>query len=425
MSGLLSLSNMLQCLVWMPVNFFAMQLVLPPYLALMLSGIMALLAFIFSVFCRHGIKAYVYKLVAAAVSVLMAVSFAGLGIGTVIIILLCMIVFMRVWSTMKSGKDLAIQAALLSLFLNVLFAFLNVAAIMHDAVQYGNAAIFVSTVSSVVVLIIKQMDESRSFGKNSMDISKTQRRNNQIFGGVFIIVLLLLGSVGHVSNVYKLVLGLLGKTISLIMGLFTSSGEIQTAPPQTDKVLDRGVVGGNTSLFEKITQVLIYTIAAVAILAFIALVMYTVVKCLIKLIDIIKKWLGNREEISAIYRENGHIDEKQSLYGKNLKNMADRLRNAAKGFFDQEIPYNKLPDQKAKVRRLLKYFSESVKQKGVAVKISSTADEICREASNVSPGETEFNSLLSKCYNSVRYGDMSPLPHELQRLEEKILKRNR
>jgi len=141
-----------------------------------------------------------------------------------------------------------------------------------------------------------------------------------------------------------------------------------------------------------------------------------------KLIRWIMNWLKNGEQTALRFSEDGHVDERQSLYNRNLKNMAKKLHDIATSLFDREIPYNKLPNDIAKIRRLFKIYKNNVQQAGVKISSSSTAQEICNNVSDKSPETKQFNNLLSKCYEAARYDEATPSPQELQQMENKLLK---
>lgn len=419
MSKIFLLSNLLQGLTWTPVNFFIMQFVLPPETAAVLTGMTVVLSLLASLVCRLKIKAYLYNIISLSVSVLTAFVFAETAVGKVITAALCMFGFIRTWYGLKKGNDFAVQTALIALFVNIVYAFINRLSIMDEGTQIGNITILISVISSVIVLIVRQVDDSRSFGKASMDISNTQRRNNQIFGGMIILVLILMGAVGRVSEIYKFIFNIIGKVLQLFSKLFSPGvpapgGNASNFPAQGQAAPE--------GLFDKIIRIVMDVMAVLLIAAFTVYFLYVITKLIIKLVRKIAKWLANREAVPVILNENGLVDEKQSLYGKNLKNIADRFLNRARNLFSREVPYSKLPDGKAKVRRLFRNFVNDSMKTGVSIRRSSTADEICRGASAAVPDDRDFNLLMSKNYNSVRYGDAEPMPEELKRLEEKLLK---
>ncbi|AEY64939.1 hypothetical protein [Clostridium sp. BNL1100] len=416
MSKLFLLSNVLQGFAWMPFNFFIMQLVLPAETAVVLSVLMVVLAILASLICSLNIKAYLYNPVSLAVSIFIGVAGAGTVLGRLIVTIMCMVVFISIWYSLKKENDFSMQTAVFALIINVIYGVMNKVADISDSVRYGNAAICISVISAVILLIVRQVDDSRSFGKATMDISRTQRKNNRIFGGVILLVLVLMGTLGRVSEIYKFVLSLIGK-IFKFLGMLLSPGATHAEENQMQQFPG---VKPTSSLFEQILKVVLDVLAIVLIAAFTIYLLYTISKLIIKLIRSIAGWLANREAAAIIINENGLIDEKQSLYGKNIKKITNGFLNRARGLFNREVPYNKLPDGKAKLRRLFRNFVDKSMQIGVTIKKSSTADEISRGASAAVPSETELNSLMSESYNAVRYGDMEPSPGDLEILEEKF-----
>ncbi|ACL76864.1 hypothetical protein [Ruminiclostridium cellulolyticum] len=418
MSKLFLLTNVFQGLAWMPVNFFIMQLVLPASTAVVLSFLMVVLTFLAPLLCQFNIKAYLYNTVSLAVSIFIGVASGGTVVGRFIVTVLCMVALVITWYCLKEENDFSMQTAILTLIINIIYGVINRVADMSDSVRYGNAAICISVISSVVLLIVRQVDTSRSFGKTNMDISRTQRRNNRIFGGVMILVLILMGTLGRISEIYKFVLRLIGKTFNLL-GMLLSPGATQAEEKPMQQFQFPGVKA-SSGLFDEILKVVLDVLAVILIAGFTIYFVYGITKLIIQLVRNIARWLGNREASAVIVSENGLIDEKQSLYGKNLKNITGRFLNRARNIFSREVPYNKLPDGKAKVRRLFRNFVNKSVRMGVPVKNSSTAEEISKGSSAAAPLDTEVNNLMAKSYNAARYGDMEPLPGELKILEEKL-----
>ncbi|WES35152.1 hypothetical protein P0092_03995 [Ruminiclostridium papyrosolvens DSM 2782] len=416
MSKLFLLSNILQGFALMPFNFFIMQLVLPADTALILSVLLVVITFVATLICSLNIKAYLYNPVSLAVSILIAVVGTGTDLGRLIVTIMCMFVFLSTWYSIKNENDFSMQTAVFALIINVVYGVINKVAAMSDSVLYGNAAICISVISAVILLIVRQVDDSRSFGRAAMDISRTQRKNNRIFGGVILLVLILMGTLGRVSEIYKFVLSLIAKIFSFL-GMLLSPGATHAEERQMQQFPE---AKASSSLFEQILKIVLDVLAIILIVVFTVYLLYTITKLITKLIRSIAGWLANREATAIIINENGLIDEKQSLYGKNLKKITNRFLDRAKGLFSREVPYNKLPDGKAKIRRLFRNFVDKSIGIGVAVKKSSTAEEISKGASDTVPTETGINSLMSKNYNAVRYGEMEPSPKDLETLEKKF-----
>ncbi len=416
MLKLFLLSNVLQGLAWMPFSFFIMQLVLPADTAFVLSVLIVVITFVASLVCSLNIKAYMYKIISLAVSIFIGVAGAETVLGRLIVTIMFMVAFMSIWYNLKKENDFSMQTAVFALIINVIYGVMNKVAEMSESVRYGNAAICISVISAVILLIVRQVDDSRSFGKATMDISRTQRNNNRIFGGVILLVLIIMGTLGRVSEIYKFVLGLIGK-IFKFLGMLLSPGATHAEENQMQQFPG---VKPTSSFFEQILKVVLDVLAIILIAVFTAYLLYTIAKLIIKLIRSIAGWLANREAAAIIINENGLIDEKQSLYGKNLKKITNGFLNRARGLFSREVPYNKLPDGKAKLRRLFRNFVDKSMGIGVNVKKSSTANEISRGASATVPSEKELNNLMSDNYNAVRYGDMEPSSEDLEILEEKF-----
>ena len=161
----------------------------------------------------------------------------------------------------------------------------------------------------------------------------------------------------------------------------------------------------------------------VIVMAFLAgYLLYQIIKAFIKLFLWVIRWFQKGEQTTLRYVEDGHIDEKQSLYRRNLKNMSQKIRSTAASLFHRELPYHKLPDDIAKVRRLFGRYKERARLSGVAVRGSSTAGEICTGAAARSIQNKAFDELMQRCFDAARYGGIPPTEQERRRMEEQLLK---
>jgi hypothetical protein len=256
-----------------------------------------------------------------------------------------------------------------------------------------------------------------------MDIGHTQRKNNRIFAGVLLVLLLAISSIGQVSKLYSLILNIFRNFFKLLAYIFASksSGEPPQPAQQMPDIMEKLEVK-DPSTFDKIVQAILTVFSVIIIVALICFIIYFIAKKIIKLIKWIINWLKNGEQTYFLSTEDGHIDERHSLYNRNLRNMAKRLRDRVKDLLDREVPYNKLPNDIAKVRRLFRNYKDKALQEGTRISSSSTSQEICNEVSNKEPETQQFNSLLSKVYDTSRYGEAVPSPQELTQLENKLLK---
>jgi hypothetical protein len=322
---------------------------------------------------------------------------------------------------MNLGTDIAIQISVVALFFNIALALVTLYSNKIISLNYSNLAILISTISAVILLILKQSDDSRKFGKNNMRIGNTQRKNNQIFAVLAVLILLGVSAIGQVSNIYRLVISgikWLLKLYGSILKFVPQQGEqVQEAPSKLE-----AVKAVDPSTFEKIIQIIKDVLAIAIVVALIGLFIYFFAKAIINLVRSVINWFRKGEHKVQRYYENGHVDEKQSLYNKNLSNMARKLRQIVGDLFDKEPAYNKLPNNIAKIRRLFKYYKCKAQQSGVPMSKSSTAEEICQGVSEKAPETKQFNIFLSKCYAAARYGEVAPSSQEMHELESKLLK---
>ncbi len=301
MSKLFLPINVLQGLAWMPITYFIMQLILPANTSVVLSVTMVVLAFGATLICRFNIKAYMYNTISLGVSVLVGVVAAGTVLGRLIVTILCMAVFLGTWYGLKKENDLSMQTAILALIINIIYGVINKVADMSDSVRYGNAIICISVISVVLILILRQLDDSRRFGTASMDISRTQRKNNRIFGGVILLVLIIMGTFGRISEIYKFVFRLVGKIFEML-AMLLSPGKTQAEEKPMPGQQFPGVKE-SSSLFDEILRVVLDVFAVILIAAFTIYLFYTITKLVIKLIRNIAGWLSNREAAAVIVNE--------------------------------------------------------------------------------------------------------------------------
>ncbi len=413
----------LEYLVFLPLSYTILQFVLPSHYALFISGVFCVVSFFASWLCKLSIKSYLYKLISFTVSVLIALATVKISFAAVPIIIICLLVFILVRIGMNPEKDNGMAVAYLGFLINIVIALINIALSATRTTTYSNVTILISTISSVILMILNQVNDSRKFGRNSMGISSSQKKNNRIFAGSIIFLLLVISSVGQVSNIYNWVLKAFAEFVKLLQYLFTFL-KVEDAKQQPSSAPDTVLVnaGEEPSILWIILEKIVYAIILVIIVAILGYAIYALTKWLIKVIMRFFNWLKNKEQYTLRVYENGHVDEKESLYNKNLKRMVKKISNTAKSLFEKEIPYNKLPDDKAKIRRLFKYFLNKSKQNGLSINVSSTAEEICSQTSGISPETMQFNNLMSTSYNAARYGDMAPSRQDLEQLESKLLK---
>ena len=417
--GIILVTSVLECLVFLPISFTVFQFIMAPDIAFLISVGLCLVSMLACWLCKLKLGSFTYRSISIVVSILLAcIVTAQVNLVTFLIAAICIFIFMRVKSDINSGRDLAIQITAAALFFNIPLAFITINSTLINSVKYSNAAIFISTIASVILLILKQTDESRKFGNNNMRIGTTQRNNNQIFAAVVIVILLAVSAIGQVSNIYKFIISMLAWLLKILGSIFTATNIELT--PQKEQILDtvEKVKSAHPSIFDKIINVL----SIIIFIALILLAIYIFTKTIIKLVKQIINWFRKGEKKVQRYYENGHIDEKHSLYNKNLSNMVKKLHDLAVDLFDRELPYNKLPNSIAKTRRLFKYFKSKAQQAGVQISKASTSEEICQGVSDKKPETEPFNKLLSKCYAAARYGEAAPLPQELLQLESKLLK---
>jgi len=421
--GIFTATAILEVLMVTPCLYLLLQLVMPQTPAFILSLGFNFVVLLAVFVCKFKPGPFIYKLITVVLSALLAFLTAGISLGGLIVVIMCIIIFTRIRTDMALDRDYAIHLSTAAIIINIPLAILFYNNGLSSMAFYGNITICISTVASVITLIMKQVDESRRFGKNAMDVSSSQRKNNQVFAGVFLVILLLLGSFGQITSIYKFIISLIVRFFGLISGLFAAGDSDMPAPEAQMAEFFETAGAEDPSLLDKIFIVIIYAIGTLVIIAFTAVVIYYVFRFLVKMVLRFITWLKSGEEAVDTITENGHIDEKESLLNKNLKSMAERFRKMASGIFNREVPYDQLPDDISKVRRLMKYFIVRARADGVRVTASTTAREICRGASGLSPGSQQLNELLAQCYDEARYGNTAPAPEQLGQLEQELLKR--
>ncbi len=421
--GLFFVTSILGCLIFLPMSFTIFQFFMAAENAFLLSFGLCFVTIVACLLCRFKIKPFIHE----SISILLSIVFAYLVSGQVdilmlIIVVICIFIFIKVKSEMNPAKGMGLQIAAAALLFNMLLSFLTAKGITKISTQFSNIAILISTISSVVLLIIKQTDDSRRFGSKNMKIGNTQRRNNKIFTVASLIILFGISAIGQVQKIYSFVIKILAWLIQKFGYLFGRIDNTATNNYEIQPKLPLEMEQAEPSLLQRIIQLVTDVLIVAIVVAFVGFTIYFIVKAFIKLIQKILNWFRNGEQAVKRYYEDGHVDEKQSLYNKNLNNIAKNIRQKAASLFVREVPYNKLPNDIAKTRRLFKYFKDKAKQDGVQMSKSSTSDEICQDVSEKAPETKPFNDLISKCYAAARYGEVEPLPDELTKLENRLLK---
>ncbi len=422
MSVLFLLTSLLGCLAFVPMSFTIFQLFITSGNAFLLSLGLCIVTTAACLLCHLKIKPLIYRIISAIASITFAYVISGnVDLFMVIIAAICIFIFTRVKKEMNTFKSMAIQMAAAAFLFNIPLSFIATKGIADISAKYSNIAVLISTISSVVLLIMKQTDDSRRFGSKDMRIGSTQRKNNRIFAIVAMVILFSISAIGQVQNIYKLIINFIAWIIKKFWQIFqiVKSGEV---PGKSQPNMPIQMELTEPSLFERIIKAIIEVLIIAITIAFIGLIIYSIVRALLATVKKIINWFRNGEQSVQRYYEDGHIDEKQSLYNKNLNNLINKIRQRAEGLFIREIPYNKLPNGIAKTRRLFKYYKDKAQLVGVHLSKSSTSEEICREVSEKLPETSDFNALMAKCYGTARYGEAEPLLEELHMLENKLIR---
>ncbi|PYG87309.1 hypothetical protein LY28_02214 [Ruminiclostridium sufflavum DSM 19573] len=422
MAGLFLVTCMMECFALVPIGFVVFQFFLPGGSAFILSLALCGVSAAAYCLCRFRLKTYIYRIISVLASAAIAYLAAGSeSILLKIVFVICLYIFLNARREMNPDKSLAVQTAAAALLFNILLAFIASKGIAGISELYSNAAVLISTVSAVILLILKQTDDSRRFGKNNMRIGSTQRRNNRTFAIASLLLLFGVSAVGQVQNIYRF-------AISIIAGLINGLGYLlgiigfKETQKSIQPDLQANVESAEPSMLQRIIEAVVKVLIIAALLSLAILTVYFFIRSVIKLIIRITNWLRNGERITDRSYEDGHIDEKQSLYRRNLINMARKVSKRAAGLFSREIPYNRLPNGIEKTRRLFRHYRDKAALAGVHMTKAATAEEICRSVSDIAPETKEFNTLMAKCYSAARYGETAPAAQELSRLEEDLLR---
>ncbi len=422
MSVLFLLTSLLGCLAFVPMSFTVFQFFITPENAFLLSLILCIVTIIACILCHLEIKSFLYRIISAISSIIFAYVISGnVDFFMIIVAAICIFIFTRVKKEMTPFRSMAIQIVAAALLFNIPLTFIATKGIADISAMYSNIAVLISTISSIVLLIIKQTDASRRFGNKDMRIGGTQRRNNRIFAIAALVILFSISAIGQVQNIYKLIINIIAWVIKKFGKIFeiVESGELSgTSQPDMPMQMELTEPSLLERIIQAITEVLIYAIT----IAFIVIIIYSIFRALLATVKKIINWFRNGEQEVHRYYEDGHFDEKQSLYNKNLNKIVNKIRQRAEGLFAREVPYNKLPNGIAKTRRLFKYYKEKAQLAGVQIGKSSTSEEICSDLSDKLPETNDFNILMAKCYGQARYGEAEPIPEELHILENKLIR---
>lgn len=393
--------SLLENLVLLPISFTILRLAMSPDTAFWVSIGMCLVSIVASLTSKLKTNVYTYVGITFIVSFIFAViTVRPMSLVTLGIVAVCCFIFAGARSTEK-GKGYSIQICSAALVWNIVLSIIKISTTYYIHVDYSNLAIVISTVCLIALLILKQMNSSRKFGKNNMRIGSTQRKNNQIFAIVAIVILIVVGFIGQVSNLYKYAISGIAK----ILGLFKLSGEL----PEIELKNEPAELTSNSS---SPFIAVIYIVISIILIAVTIFIISNIIIYMSK---------RNKNPISRI-SEDGHVDEKESIFLKNLSDISKRLRKKFDSLFDRETPYNKLPNDIAKIRRLFRNYKNKAQKDGVQISKASTSKEICQDISEKAPETKPLNDILERCYDAARYGEIAPLPQELKQLEGKLRK---
>lgn len=415
MFTLFTLTFILQYLALSSISFAIFQFFIPAPWAILLSFSLCIVAVLGNVLSKLITNVYIYRFASVGISILSAVIIVRrMSITMPLIAIFFFVILLNVNINFNTGRDNVDFTIPIVLIFNVFLALLNENIQLSTLKPYFNVLIFISTISVVILLIVRQINTSRTFAKRSMNISKFQKKNNIIFATVTIVLLLIISSFGRVSDIFKIIGYIFLKFVDLLYFLFGSNfnGKVKEAPV---KELQASGVDQPFGIFDWIFTIL----AGLLIIIIAGFIVFKLIKSIIKLTKRIIAWFKDGEKAVYQFAEDGHVDEKTNILNKNINKMAKRLRDRIGGLFDREVPYRKLQNDMLRVRRLFKYFYEDVRKSRLNIKNSNTAAEICSKVSESSPDTLQYNSTMSKCYDAARYGNMNPTPEELKLLERK------
>lgn len=423
MFGIFTFTSILEMLMLMPGAYMVLQIFMPPVTAFMLTCLFNLLVLAAILICRRKPGPFVYKSVTLVVSALVGLLTAGINPGGLVVFVAGIFIFTHVRTVLATGRDIGVQMAMASIIINILLAIVFVRASNYSLVFFGNITLGLSVAASVTVLVLKQVDDSRRFGKSTMDISSIQQKNNRVFAGILLVILIFAGTFGQVSAIYGFVARTVGWLLSAMSSLFGSGDKNAALPEVQEQDLLMNAGTQDPSLFQKIFIIVINALGVLIVIGIVFLILYHLVKLIISIVTSLISWFKSGQHFVDVVSEDGHTDEKESLLDRNLKNFVSRVKNTAAGIFAREMPYDSLPDDVAKVRRLMKYFIRHLKGKGAVIPPASTARELCGESGAAEPQNLELNTLLAQCYDRARYADLAPEKKQLELLEEKLLKK--
>ena len=441
----------------LPIIYVLLAVFFYPNTAFLFACILCTLPILGGFLNRLIKKGYLYRIIALFLAVLSGFTTAFFNIETIrlqivasiLIFLLCFLVLELSRYDFETNAEGAEVFALAGLLINIPLALWNNIININISWQI-NALIAVSTIISIVVLILKQVDSSRRFGSNTMSITQAHRKNNKIFATVFILIVLLIGSFGQISALYTL-FGKIIKWILSIISFFIPNGVVSKFDQQPKAMEMPQLAAGDKqdSVFDVIIQYAIMIIAIMAVLACLAFLTYKLMQFLKWLVSTIIAWLRGHE-YKASYVENGHFDEKESILKKNISKTAAKLNGLVKRIFDREVPYSQLKDNTLKMRRLYKIYLKNIKKNKSGSQVIDknkngsqvidknsynasqyntsldnmfsylTTGEICDLARESIPDDKDFHLFIAQCYDKARYSASVPTKEEITVIEARI-----
>ncbi len=301
MSVLFLLTNLLGCLAFVPMSFTVFQLFITSANAFLLSLGLCIVTTIACLLCHLKIKPFIYRIISAVSAIIFGYIISGnVDLFMVIIAAICIYIFTRVKKEMNTFKSMAVQMAAAAFLFNIPLSFIATKGIVDISAKYSNIAVLISTISTVVLLIIKQIDDSRRFGSKDMRIGGTQRRNNKIFAIAALVILFSISAIGQVQSIYKLIINIIAWIIKKFGKIFeiVKRGEL-SGTSQSKMPIEMELT--EPSLIQQIIQVIIQVLIFAITIAFIGLLIYSIIKTLLatvkKIYKLVQKWRTNSTKI--------------------------------------------------------------------------------------------------------------------------------
>lgn len=281
-----------------------------------------------------------------------------------------------------------------------------------------------------VVMILLQSNKSHLRAETSIEGKETSlytplKWKNRMFILLTVIVILLIVNFRLVQGAFQRLIDILAYFISKIPSPFGSEDGPREIAPTLPFMPDEGEAAG-TSIFQMILYGLGYVIATVAVLYMAYLLVKNMGRLLKYLFGLVKKIFHQLlDRMEQTNESKSYIDEKESMidwkeWGSDLANRAkERLSTLVR----RKESWNKLTNNRDKVRFLYREFLSNQIKLGYDVKKYKTVKEVIGDLENEGKLDLTEAEKLERVYSLAKYSNSTIEDAEVEAIKEIVEKK--